>query len=75
MIFYIEQEEIRNQLGRLETDLTTLNEKSSAAISQIEKYYEARREADRRLDTQYQREMYAFLLVLFAVLSSCLIQI
>ncbi|KAA0034248.1 protein GLE1 [Cucumis melo var. makuwa] len=51
------KEEIRNQLGRLETDLTTLNEKSSAAISQIEKYYEARREADRRLDTQYQREI------------------
>ncbi|XP_022957181.1 protein GLE1 isoform X1 [Cucurbita moschata] len=51
------KEEIRNQLGRLETNLTTLNEKSSAAASQIEKYYEARREADRRLDTQYQREI------------------
>ncbi|CAK9316521.1 unnamed protein product [Citrullus colocynthis] len=51
------KEEIRNQLGRLETDLNTLNEKSSAAISQIEKYYEARREVDRRLDTQYQREI------------------
>lgn len=59
------QEEIRNQLARVGTELTFLNEKTNAAFSQIEKYYEARREADRRLDTQYQRQMYAFLLFLF----------
>ncbi|XP_022151744.1 protein GLE1 isoform X2 [Momordica charantia] len=51
------KEEIRNQLTRVGTELTMLNEKTNVAFSQIEKYYEARREADRRLDTQYQRQI------------------
>uniref|UniRef100_A0A2P2KI25 Protein GLE1 isoform X2 n=1 Tax=Rhizophora mucronata TaxID=61149 RepID=A0A2P2KI25_RHIMU len=50
-------EEIRNQISALEIELFSENEKSASAIAQIEKYREARREVERKLDTQYQRKI------------------
>ena len=49
-----EQEEIRNKISALETDL---REKYTSALTQVERYREARCEMDRRFDTQYQRKM------------------
>ena len=51
------QEEIRNKFFSLETSLLGENEKSTSALLRVEKYREARRESDRKLDTQYQRKM------------------
>lgn len=50
-------EEIRNQISALETDLMSESEKSTSAIVQVEKYRDARREMDRKLDIQYQRKI------------------
>lgn len=33
------------------------DEKSTSALLRVEKYREARRETERKLDTQYQRKM------------------
>ena len=52
-----EQEEIRNKISALETNLRSGSEKSTSALTQVEKYREARNEMDRKLDTQYQRKM------------------
>lgn len=51
------QEEVRNQISALETDLMHEKKKSTSAIVRVEKYVEARREMDRKLDIQYQRNM------------------
>lgn len=51
------QEEIRNKISALETDMMSGNKKSASALLWVEKYREARRETDRKLDTQYQRKM------------------
>ncbi|XP_043724625.1 protein GLE1 isoform X2 [Telopea speciosissima] len=51
------KEEIRNTLSALQTDLMSDSERSIAALIQIEKFKEARREMDRKLDTQYQRKI------------------
>lgn len=51
------QDEIRNQFSALEAELTRESEKIVSAFARVEKYIEARREMDRRLDTQYQRKI------------------
>ncbi|KAK9277680.1 hypothetical protein L1049_007227 [Liquidambar formosana] len=51
------KEEIRNQISALETDLMGESEKSTSALIQVEKFRYARREMDRKLDTQYQRKI------------------
>ncbi|XP_010248703.1 PREDICTED: protein GLE1 [Nelumbo nucifera] len=51
------KEEIRNVISALETDLVNESERSTNALIQVEKYTEARREMDRKLDTQYQRKI------------------
>ncbi|KAF3945406.1 hypothetical protein CMV_028223 [Castanea mollissima] len=48
------KEEIRNKISALETDLC---EKYTSALTQVERYREARCEMDRRFDTQYQRKI------------------
>ncbi|KAA8533231.1 hypothetical protein F0562_033236 [Nyssa sinensis] len=50
-------EEIRNQILALETDMMNENEKFTSALARVEKYTEARREMDRKLDMQYQRRI------------------
>lgn len=51
------QEEIRNQISALETELKSETEKSVSALVQVEKYRKERSEMERKLDTQYQRNM------------------
>ncbi|XVF43865.1 hypothetical protein PTKIN_Ptkin02bG0074600 [Pterospermum kingtungense] len=51
------KEEIRNRISALETDLMNESEKSSSAHAKVEKYREARREAERKFDVQYQRRI------------------
>lgn len=51
------QEEIRDKISALETDMISGDEKSTSALFRVEKYREARRETERKLDTQYQRKM------------------
>lgn len=51
------QEEIRNTISALETDLMNESEKSSSAHAKVEKYREARREVERKFDVQYQRRV------------------
>ncbi|PON74648.1 GLE1-like [Trema orientale] len=51
------KEEIRNKISALESDLMGENEKLASALLRVEKYREARRETDRKLDTQYQRKI------------------
>ncbi|CAK9180536.1 unnamed protein product, partial [Ilex paraguariensis] len=50
-------EEIRNQILALEGDLINENEKFTSALVRVEKYTEAQREIDRKLDMQYQRRI------------------
>merc|ERR1712192_71014 len=52
-----DKEEFRNKISALETDLRSGSEKSTSALTQVEKYREARNEMDRKLDTQYQRKI------------------
>ncbi|XP_020411178.1 protein GLE1 isoform X1 [Prunus persica] len=51
------KEEIRNQISALETDLKTESQKSISAIFRVERYREERCEMERKLDTQYQRNI------------------
>lgn len=51
------QEEIRNQISALETELKSETDKSISALVRVEKYRKERSEMDRKLDTQYQRKM------------------
>ncbi|KAF9677858.1 hypothetical protein SADUNF_Sadunf08G0151400 [Salix dunnii] len=51
------QEDIRNQLSAIETELMTEQEKYASAFARIEKYREARKELERKLDIQYQRKI------------------
>ncbi|XP_062158142.1 mRNA export factor GLE1 isoform X2 [Alnus glutinosa] len=51
------KEEIRNRISALETDLMGQSEKSSSALTRVERYREARWEMDRKLDTHYQRKI------------------
>ncbi|XWS69113.1 hypothetical protein CRYUN_Cryun04dG0151400 [Craigia yunnanensis] len=51
------KEEIRNRISALETDLMNESEKSSSAHTKVEKYREARREAERKFDVQFQRRI------------------
>lgn len=51
------KEEIRNKFSAWEADLRNESERSASAIVRIEKYIEARREMDKRLDRQYQRKI------------------
>ncbi|KAH7515639.1 hypothetical protein FEM48_Zijuj10G0047900 [Ziziphus jujuba var. spinosa] len=51
------KDEIRNKISALETDLMNENQKYNSALNRIEKYREARRESERKLDTQYQRKI------------------
>ncbi|KAJ8758853.1 hypothetical protein K2173_002632 [Erythroxylum novogranatense] len=51
------KEGIRNKISELESELMSENEKFTAALARIGKYKEARREVDRKLDTQYQRKI------------------
>ncbi|XP_077212382.1 nucleoporin GLE1-like protein isoform X2 [Tasmannia lanceolata] len=51
------KEEIRNRFSALEEDLANENERSYSALIQVEKYMDAKREMDRRLDKQYQRKI------------------
>ena len=56
-IWIDEQEEIRNKISALETDLRSESEKSTSALTRVEKYREARCEMERKIDTHYQRKM------------------
>ncbi|CAL1415078.1 unnamed protein product [Linum trigynum] len=51
------KEGIRSQLSTLELDLISKNQKDASAFARIDKYSEARRETDRKLDTLYQRNI------------------
>ncbi|KAF9603086.1 hypothetical protein IFM89_033811, partial [Coptis chinensis] len=51
------EEEIRHRIALLEADLMNENERSISALVQLEKLTEARRELDRKRDTQYQRKI------------------
>ncbi|KAJ4846668.1 hypothetical protein Tsubulata_049141, partial [Turnera subulata] len=51
------QDEIRNEISALEAELMRETEKTVSAFARVEKYIEARREMDRKLDTQYQRKI------------------
>ncbi|KAJ4962077.1 hypothetical protein NE237_021987 [Protea cynaroides] len=51
------KEEIRNTISALQTDLMSESEKSAATLIQIGKFTEARREMDKKQDTQYQRKI------------------
>ncbi|PIA64499.1 hypothetical protein AQUCO_00100165v1 [Aquilegia coerulea] len=51
------QENIRHQIDLLEMDLINENERSTSALTQLEKLTEARREMARKLDTQYRRKI------------------
>ncbi|XP_059446123.1 mRNA export factor GLE1 isoform X2 [Corylus avellana] len=51
------KEEIRNRISALESDLMGQSEKSSSALTRVERYREARWEMDRKLDTHYQRKI------------------
>ncbi|EEF47610.1 Nucleoporin GLE1, putative [Ricinus communis] len=51
------KEEIRNQISALEMELMRESEKSNSAFNRVEKYREARKESDRKFDTQYQRKI------------------
>lgn len=51
------KEEIRDKISALETDMISGDEKSTSALLRVEKYREARRETERKLDTQYQRKI------------------
>lgn len=51
------QEEVRNQISTLGTDLVDENEKFASVIAQIEKHRESQREKDRKFDLHYQRTM------------------
>ncbi|OVA20560.1 GLE1-like [Macleaya cordata] len=51
------KEEIRSKISLLETELMNANEMSTSALVKVEKYTKARRELDRKLDTQYCRKI------------------
>lgn len=51
------KEEIRNKISALETDLRSESEKSTSALTRVEKYREARCEMERKIDTHYQRKI------------------
>ncbi|KAF8040744.1 hypothetical protein BT93_B2846 [Corymbia citriodora subsp. variegata] len=51
------KDEIRNQVSALETGLINGSEKSTLALARVEKYRDARRDMDKRIDTQYQRKL------------------
>ncbi|CAN1329680.1 mRNA export factor GLE1 [Linum perenne] len=51
------KEEIRSQLSTLEMELMGKSQKHALAFARIDKYPEARRETDRKLDTLYQRKI------------------
>ncbi|PKA61280.1 hypothetical protein AXF42_Ash006177 [Apostasia shenzhenica] len=51
------KDQLRNTLSALELSQKNEIEKSSIAMQRLEKYAEARREMDRRLDKQYQRRI------------------
>ncbi|XP_065875673.1 mRNA export factor GLE1 [Euphorbia lathyris] len=51
------KEEIRNKISELEMELMRESEKSDSAFRRVEKYREARKESERKFDTQYQRKM------------------
>ncbi|XP_048136461.1 mRNA export factor GLE1 isoform X2 [Rhodamnia argentea] len=51
------KDEIRNQISALETDLINGSEKSTLALVRVEKYRDARRDMDKKIDTQYQRKL------------------
>ncbi|GLT36662.1 hypothetical protein SLA2020_110250 [Shorea laevis] len=51
------KDEIRNKILSLETGLLNVKEKSTSACAQVEKYREARQEAERKLDVLYQRKI------------------
>ncbi|CAL8993937.1 unnamed protein product [Prunus brigantina] len=52
----MEKDEIKNQISALETDLKTESQ-SISAIFRVERYREERCEMERKLDTQYQRNI------------------
>ncbi|KAK2636620.1 hypothetical protein Ddye_031412 [Dipteronia dyeriana] len=51
------KDEIRNLISKLDSELMSENELSNSALARVEKYRDARREMDRKLDTQYQRKI------------------
>ncbi|GKV23034.1 hypothetical protein SLEP1_g32820 [Rubroshorea leprosula] len=51
------KDEIRNKISSLETGLLNVMEKSTSACARVERYREARQEAERKLDVLYQRKI------------------
>lgn len=54
---FVQQEEIRGLISKLDSELMRENKQSNSALSRVEKYRDVRREMERKLDTQYQRKM------------------
>ncbi|GLU21729.1 hypothetical protein SLE2022_378500 [Rubroshorea leprosula] len=51
------KDEIRNKISSLETGLLNVMEISTSACARVERYREARQEAERKLDVLYQRKI------------------
>ncbi|KAK1578931.1 hypothetical protein Q3G72_034255 [Acer saccharum] len=51
------KDEIRNLISKLDSELMSENDLSNSALARVEKYRDARRDMDRKLDTQYQRKI------------------
>ena len=51
------KDEIRNKISALETALLNESQNSISSLLRVEKYKETRQELDRKVDTQYQRQI------------------
>ncbi|KAK4760482.1 hypothetical protein SAY87_005375 [Trapa incisa] len=51
------KEDVRNQLSDIERDILNENEQSESAIMRVKNYRDARRDSEKKIDTQYQRNI------------------
>ncbi|KAK9119895.1 hypothetical protein Scep_017988 [Stephania cephalantha] len=51
------KEEVRNKISALEMKMVSENTRSTAALSQVEKQRQARRDLDKKLDAQFRRKV------------------
>ncbi|KAK9108306.1 hypothetical protein Syun_024317 [Stephania yunnanensis] len=51
------KEEVRNKISALEMKMVNENTRSTAALSQVEKQRQARRDLDKKLDAQFRRKV------------------
>ena len=62
------QEKIQTQVSALVTEIVLEKEKFALKVLQVQKYADAMREVDRKIDVQYQRKMWDFFSCYFAML-------